>query len=219
MTSPPGPFSSRRGLLSNNEMPDQSGPISIEHRGPAALVCFTRPELKNPLSVETLEALSAGLEMLLGDDSVERVVITGSGDTFAAGANIREVAALDERSASAFGKRGQDLMLRIYRSEKPVIAAIDGYCMGGALDLAVACRHRIASGRSSFAHPGPRLGIITGWGGTQFLPRLIGEKRALEMLLTARIVDAKEALKIGLIDAIDDDPVELALRFEAQYAE
>jgi enoyl-CoA hydratase len=196
-----------------------SGPISIEKQGTAAVVRFTRPELKNPLSIETLEALSAALRELLGDDSVARVVITGSGDTFAAGANIREVAALDENTARAFGRRGQELMLRIYKSDKLVLAAVNGYCMGGALDLAVACRYRIASKRSRFAHPGPKLGIMTGWGGTQFLPRLIGEKRALEMLLTARTVDAVEALKIGLIDAIDDDPVELALRFEAQYAE
>ncbi len=197
-------------------MDDPAEPISIEKRGTAAIVRFVRPEIKNPLAVETLEALKAALAISSTDPDVARIVVTGSGDTFAAGANIREVAALDSSSAREFGKRGQDLMLSIYGSEKPVIAAVDGYCMGGALDLAVACRHRIASERSKFAHPGPKLGIMTGWGGTQFLPRLIGEKRALEMLLTARTIDAREALSIGLIDAIDEDPVETALTFEAQ---
>lgn len=188
-------------------------PVAIERNGAACVIRFVRPEAKNPLSVETLDALESALDPLLREKP-ERIVITGSGDTFASGANIREVAALDVGSAAAFGKRGQDLMLKIGGFPVPVIAAVDGYCFGGALDLAVACRHRIASERSRFCHPGPKLGIITGWGGTQLLPRLIGEKRALEMLLTAKIVDAREALRIGLIDLVDQDPVRAALGFE-----
>ena len=197
-------------------MDNSGGLIEIERKGKAGVIRFARPERKNPLSVETLEALREAVLELQGDASLERIVITGSGDTFAAGANIREVAELNPETARPFGKRGQDLMLLIHRSSKPVIAAIDGYCMGGALDLATACRHRIASPRSVFAHPGPKLGIITGWGGTQFLPRLIGEKRALGMLLTGRLVSATEALDLGLVDALAEDPFELALRFEAQ---
>jgi len=192
------------------------GPIEIERIGTAGVIRLVRPERKNPLSVETLEALRDGVLALENDDSLEKIVITGSGDTFAAGANIREVAELDPGSARPFGKRGQDLMLLIHRSKKPVVAAIDGYCMGGALDLATACRHRVASPRSVFAHPGPKLGIMTGWGGTQFLPRLIGEKRALGMLLTGRSVTAYEAFEMGLVDAVDEDPFGLALHFDAQ---
>lgn len=192
-------------------------PVEVKKIGSTGLIRFARPELKNPLSGETLSALEEAFDAFAADRSVGRIVITGSGDTFAAGANIREVSALDESSAAEFGRRGRELMEKISRCEKPVIAAIDGYCMGGALDLAVACRFRIATERSKFAHPGPKLGIITGWGGTQFLPRLIGEKRALGMLLTARTVDAQEALRLGLIDRLSDDPVETSLVFEAQY--
>lgn len=187
-------------------------PVAIERRGTACVVRFVRPEAKNPLSVETLAALESALDSLLSE-SPERIVVTGSGDTFASGANIKEVAALDPEAAAAFGKRGQDLMLKIREFPVPVIAAIDGYCFGGALDLAVACRKRIATTRSKFCHPGPKLGIITGWGGTQLLPRLVGEKRALEMLLTGKIVDAEEALRMGLLDLIDEDPVAAALEY------
>lgn len=198
-------------------MPDRptppDAPLTTEVRGRAGVITFSRPELKNPLSSETLDALEAALTSP-DMKNTERIVLTGSGDTFAAGANIREVAALTPDTAGEFGRRGQMLMLSISRMEVPVLAAIDGFCMGGALDLAVACTARIASPRSVFAHPGPKLGIITGWGGTQFLPRLIGEKRALEMLLTARSVSAVEALSIGLIDAVSEDPLDTALRFE-----
>ena len=107
-------------------------------------------------------------------------------------------------------------MQQIYNSEKFTVAAIDGFCMGGALDLALSCKKRIASPRSIFAHPGARLGIITGWGGTLFLPRLIGRKKALEILLTAKKVSAGEALKIGLIDEISKKPLEKALANHSQ---
>lgn len=188
-------------------------PVAIERVGKSCVIRFARPEAKNPLSVETLDALESALDSLVSE-SPECIVITGSGDTFASGANIREVAALDPEAAAVFGKRGQDLMLKIREFPVPVIAAIDGYCFGGALDLAVACRQRVSSSRSKFCHPGPKLGIITGWGGTQLLPRLIGEKRALEMLLTGKIVDAQEALRIGLVDLIDEDPVSAALSYQ-----
>lgn len=189
--------------------------VSTETIGRTGVIRFSRPEAKNPLSLATLEELEKALAAFR-NAGVSRIVITGSGDTFASGANIREVAALDPDSARDFGRRGQELMLSVLRSEVPVTAAIDGYCFGGALDLAVACRHRIASPRSVFCHPGPKLGIITGWGGTQFLPRLIGEKRAMEMLLTAKTVDADEALRIGLIDAVDDDPLKTALTYDGE---
>ena len=102
-------------------------------------------------------------------------------------------------------------MRTIDQSEKFTVAAIDGFCMGGALDLALACNMRIASMRSTFAHPGVNLGIITGWGGTQRLPRLVGEANALEIFLTAKRIGSKEALEIGLIDEIAETPLEFAL--------
>jgi enoyl-CoA hydratase len=139
---------------------------------------------------------------------IKTVVFAGSGDTFASGANLREVAQLTEATAREFGLRGQNLMQKIYQSNKLTVAAIDGFCMGGALDLALSCKKRIASSRSVFAHPGASLGIITGWGGTQLLPRLVGKKKALEMLLTAKRIDAQEALEIGLIEMLVENPLE-----------
>lgn len=194
---------------------DADPPISVERLADAGLIRLTRPDTKNPLSIETLDALELALAEL-ESEKVKRIVITGSGDTFASGANLREVAELDPVSAAEFGERGQRLMLAVYRSRVPVCAAIDGYCFGGALDLATACRWRIASSRSVFCHPGPRLGIITGWGGTQLLPRLIGGKPALDMLLTARVVKSDEAFEMGLVDAISENPVTSAIEWQRE---
>jgi enoyl-CoA hydratase/carnithine racemase len=184
--------------------------IIVEKIGKAAIIKFNRPELKNPLSVETLEKLERVFIAGNSDKTVEKIIFTGSGDTFASGANLNEVAGLTTETAREFGLRGQRLMQKIYRSEKMTVAAIDGFCMGGALDLALSCRRRIASPRSVFAHPGAGLGIITGWSGTQLLPRLVGRKKAFEIFLTAKKVSADEALEIGLIDKISANPLRFA---------
>ncbi len=185
--------------------------IEVEIVDKSGVIRFIRPEIKNPLSVQTLEILHSEFEKLNSDPAIKKIIFTGSGNTFAAGANLNEVAELNEETALEFGLRGQNLMQKIYESEKFTIAAIKGFCMGGALDLAISCNARIASVDSIFAHPGAKLGIITGWGGTQLLPRLIGQKRALEMFITARRVDAKEALEIGLIDEVSPNPLAKAL--------
>ena len=181
--------------------------IKVEYVENAVVIRFNRPEIKNPLSIETLDELAAIFNASEANPAIERIIFTGSGDTFASGANLNEIAQLTEETAREFGLRGQNLMQRIYHSNKKTVAAIDGFCMGGALDLAMSCKRRIASLRSVFAHPGVGLGIITGWSGTQILPRLIGEARALEIFLTAKRIDANEALRIGLIDKISDDPI------------
>jgi enoyl-CoA hydratase/carnithine racemase len=184
--------------------------ILFEKSGKAAIIKFNRPEIKNPLSVETLEKLERIFIALNFDTTVEKIIFTGSGDTFASGANLNEVAVLTGETAREFGLRGQNLMRKIYNSEKLTVAAIDGFCMGGALDLALSCRRRIASPRSVFAHPGASLGIITGWSGTQLLPRLVGKKKAFEIFLTAKKIPADEALEIGLIDKISANPLQSA---------
>jgi enoyl-CoA hydratase/carnithine racemase len=140
------------------------------------------------------------------------LVITGNDRFFSAGAELSEIAALDGPSAHEFSKIGQDLMAAIDSFPAPVYAAVSGYCMGGGLDLALACHHRIASPRVVFGHRGAALGLITGWGGTQRLPRLVGKGRALEMFVAAEKIDAWQALKIGLVDAIAADPVAEAVR-------
>jgi len=111
-----------------------------------------------------------------------------------------------------FSLMGQALMRRIGEFPAPVCAAISGYCMGGGLDLALACHHRIASPHAIFGHRGAALGLITGWGGTQRLPRLIGKGRALEMFVAAEKVTAARALRMGLVDAVADDPVAEAVQ-------
>jgi enoyl-CoA hydratase/carnithine racemase len=147
------------------------------------------------------------------------VIIAGNTKFFSVGADLEEIAALTGPAAYEFSKMGQCLMNAIEHFPAPVYAAIEGYCMGGGLDLALSCRHRIASPHAIFGHRGAALGLITGWGGTQRLPRLIGKSRALEMLLLAAKLSAEDALKRGLIDAIADDPLQeaesLATRFRA----
>ncbi len=182
-------------------------PLKLELMSEIATIRFNRPEIKSPLSIKTLEGLDKAFDELCSDKNISAIVFTGSENTFAAGANLNEVAKLNEKTAVEFGLRGQNLMQKIYRSDKTTIAAIDGFCMGGALDLALSCKERIASERAVFAHPGASLGIITGWGGTQMLPRLIGESRAMEMFLTARNVSAQEAHQFGLIDEIQNNPL------------
>ena len=143
--------------------------------------------------------------------NIQRLVFTGVGDVFASGADLREIAEIDSKAAADFAERGQRLMRMIADLPIKSVAAVNGICYGGALDLALACRSRIASPRARFSHPGANLGIMTGWGGTQRLPRLVGEAVALEMFFTAKTIDATEALRLGLVDEIAHDPVERAL--------
>jgi len=147
------------------------------------------------------------LDETIQNDAIKKIIFTGKGDSFASGADLREIAELTGETAREFALRGQNLMNKIAGARTAAIAAINGFCFGGALDLALACDKRIASPNAIFSHPGVGLGIITGWGGTQRLPRLIGEAAALEMFLTAKRIDANEALKIGLIDSINENPL------------
>lgn len=140
------------------------------------------------------------------------LVITGNSRFFSAGADLEEIAALKGPAAYQFSRMGQDLMAAIEHFPAPVCAAISGYCMGGGLDLALACHCRIAAPNAMFGHRGAALGLITGWGGTQRLPRLIGQARALEMFVAAEKVGAAQALRMGLIDRIAEDPVAEACR-------
>jgi enoyl-CoA hydratase len=186
--------------------------VHVEHHGDAAVIRLNRPAERNPLSITVIETLSRIISSLEARADVCRIILTGAGDVFASGANIREVSVLGRGTAGEFAARGQRLMQQIAGARALTIAAINGYCMGGALDMALACRLRFASKNAQFAHPGARLGIITGWGGTQRLPRLIGSARALEFFTTARRMTAAEAYRIGLVDGLHDPVLEGALR-------
>jgi enoyl-CoA hydratase/carnithine racemase len=139
-------------------------------------------------------------------------IITGNAKFFSAGADLSEICALEAASAFAFARMGQRLMDTISQFPSLVYAAIHGYCMGGGLDLALACHRRIASPHAVFGHRGAALGLMTGWGGTQRLSRLVGKGRALAMFVAAEKLHAQDAWRMGLIDAIADDPVAEAIR-------
>ena len=165
---------------------------------------FSRPKERNTLSAETLRLLEEILTRLQIDKSITALILTGTDDVFLSGANIRELSKLNHDEAEAFSRKGQRLTTALSTLPFPTIAAINGYCMGGGLDFALACDMRIASSNAVFAHPGARLGIITGWGGTQRLPRIIGRAKAIELFATARRFSSDEALQAGLVTQIAD---------------
>jgi enoyl-CoA hydratase len=191
-------------------MLEDSPAIVTIRDGPIAVIRFNKPAQRNPLSIATLHDLERVLTELTVADEVKALIFTGSADVFASGANIRELAHLDPATALQFSKLGQRVMQMIADAKQLTIAAINGYCMGGALDLALACNIRVASSTAIFAHPGAKLGIITGWGGTQRLPRIVGRTRALELFATARRITSKEALQEGLVTRIEDPVLECA---------
>ncbi|MGA8618850.1 MAG: enoyl-CoA hydratase/isomerase family protein [Candidatus Sulfotelmatobacter sp.] len=165
----------------------------------------------NRLTRECVIALEASLRKISAQG--RPLVITGNENFFSAGAELTEIAALDGPSAYEFSKMGQALMLAVEQFPAPVYAAISGYCMGGGgLDLALACHLRLAAPNAVFGHRGAALGLITGWGGTQRLPRLVGKGIALEMFAAAEKVGALRALEIGLVEGVVSDPVAEALR-------
>lgn len=195
---------------------ETSPPIVTEIISSLAIVRFNRPAQRNYLSLATLQDLQRIMSALLPRDDIQAIILTGSHDVFTSGANIRELAQLDAEAALQFSKYGQHLFQSIADARQVTIAAINGYCMGGGLDLALTCDIRVASTDAVFAHPGARLGIITGWGGTQRLPRVIQKGVALEFLLTGRRITAIEALRVGLVTAVSDNPLHSALSIAQQ---
>ena len=184
-----------------------SSRLSAAHHDGILLLTLESKDGFPRLERRILAEIEAQVAKLAGTREVAGAVITGTERAFAVGADISELANLTPASAVEFARRGQSVMRAVAHSPKPIIAATRGYCMGGGLDLALACHARIASRDAVFAHPGGSLGIITGWGGTQRFPRLIGRSRAIEMLVTCRRLDATEALEFGLIQKIVGDSV------------
>lgn len=183
--------------------------IEINKIGNAIVVRFIQLEKRNPLSIEVVEELGRVIDKFA--DVAERIIFTGINGYFASGADLREIAEIKGEEVIHFAQR-QRLMKKI--NEVRSIAAINGICYGGALDLSLSCKLRIANPNATFCHPGARIGIMTGWGGTQRLPRLVGEAAALHIFLTAEPISASTALDIGLIDLIKEDPVSAALKIE-----
>jgi enoyl-CoA hydratase/carnithine racemase len=184
--------------------------FKVESAASTRILRLTSPDGTNRLTRACVRALTNALDELLVRPLP--LVLTGNQHFFSVGADLNEIAALTGPEAYWFSATGQALMNSIAGFPAPVIAAIEGHCMGGGLDLALACHRRIASPHALFGHRGAALGLITGWGGTQRLPRLIGKGKALELFIAAEKVTAARALQIGLVDALADDPVAEALR-------
>jgi enoyl-CoA hydratase len=182
-------------------MPDEN--LLVERDGAVAVLTVARPAVLNALNNETIAELERAVSALSADDGVRVVVLTGAGDkAFIAGADIRELAVLNPVAAEALAARGHALCHAIERMGKPVIAAINGYALGGGCELAMACTFRIAAETAKLGQPEIGLGLLPGYGGTQRLPRLVGTGRALEIMLTGAPVDAQEAWRIGLVNRV-----------------
>jgi enoyl-CoA hydratase len=179
--------------------------LTVDHLGTHFAIRLVSKDGTNRLTRACVGELHDAVQALGRDP--KPLMLTGNRKFFSAGAELGEIQEIAGGSAVEFSRMGQGLMNAIAQFPCPVYAAIHGYCMGGGLDLALACHRRIASKDAVFGHRGAALGLVTGWGGTQRLPRLVGRARALEMLVAAEKLHAKDALALGLIDAIAEDPL------------
>lgn len=176
--------------------------MEIQSQNSAAILTFDDQPNPPRLTQALLRQLDERLEAIQRADCFQGVVIASNARSFAAGADLGEITALDGIAARQFAALGQALFARIQRFPLPVVAAVRGFCVGGGLDLALACRARVAAYGAAFGHPGATLGLMTGWGGTQRLPRLVGRTEALRILLTGERIPAAQALTLGLVDEL-----------------
>ncbi|MEM4728890.1 MAG: enoyl-CoA hydratase-related protein [Thermoplasmata archaeon] len=177
--------------------------IVVSKEDGIGILTINRPKSLNALNTATLRELAAALEELERDEGVRVIIITGAGDrAFVAGADISEMSGFGPMEAEAFASLGQQVMMKIQRWPKPVIAAINGFALGGGCELALACDIRIASEKARFGQPEVKLGVPPGFGGTQRLARLIGPGKAKEWILSGDMYDAAEALRIGLVERV-----------------
>lgn len=197
-------------------MDSQQEFFSIERESTSTVLRLVSANGTNTLSRARVKALQAAVESLAHE--AVPLILAGNSRFFSAGADLNEIAALKNSQAYDFALMGGDLMRAIDDFSAPVIAAIEGYCMGGGLDLALACDLRICGTHAIFGHRGAALGIITGWGGTQRLPRLIGKARALQMFLAAEKISAERALSFGLVNQIAEDPLAAAKQLCHRHA-
>ena len=174
--------------------------VELEQRGHVGLITINRPEVLNALSLEVLDELDCVLDSVESDNSIYVLVITGAGRAFVAGADIAEMAHFSAAEAKVFSRQGSNIMMRLTRFPRPVIAAVNGYALGGGCELAMSCDIRIASDKAVFGMPEVGLGITPGFGGTQRLARIVGMSTATELVLTGRMFNAEEALHMGLVN-------------------
>ena len=176
--------------------------VELEQRGHVGLITINRPEVLNALNLQVLREFDLILDQVESNEDIYVLVITGAGRAFVAGADIGEMANFTAADAKTFSRNGNSVLLRLTRFPRPVIAAVNGYALGGGCELAMSCDIRIGSDKAKFGMPEVGLGITPGFGGTQRLVRLIGVGKAKEMLYTCAQIGAEEALKVGLVNAV-----------------
>jgi enoyl-CoA hydratase len=176
--------------------------LSVTTSDRIATITVNRPDKLNALNDRVIAELGDAIDAARESAEVAGIILTGAGRAFVAGADISELETHGAISAKMLAQRGQDVFRRYETSPKPVVAAVNGFALGGGCELAMACHIRIASDAAKFGQPEVKLGLIPGYGGTQRLPRLIGKGRALQLLLTGEIIDANEAYRIGLVNRV-----------------
>ncbi|MCI9222294.1 MAG: enoyl-CoA hydratase/isomerase family protein [Oscillospiraceae bacterium] len=176
--------------------------VNYEVQGAVAILTINRPEALNALNSQVLSDLDEAITKVEADDGVHAVILTGAGRSFVAGADIGEMKSFSARDGKKFGVHGGGVFLRLENLSKPVIAAVNGFALGGGCELAMSCDIRLASEKAKFGQPEVGLGITPGFGGTQRLPRIVGISKAMELILTAKVINAAEAERIGLVSAV-----------------
>jgi enoyl-CoA hydratase len=178
-------------------------PVQVSHEGPTCYIRLNRPKALNALNAGLFTALDEAIDAFLADDKLKGAIITGTGEkAFAAGADITEFSALDASKAEALSQRGQAVFFKIEQSTKPIIAAVNGFALGGGCELAMSCHMRVASDNALFGQPEVKLGLLPGYGATQRLVRYIGRAIATELLITADMIGAEEAKTLGLVNYV-----------------
>ena len=177
--------------------------IQLEPQGEIALLRINRPEALNAMNIDVISELSRTLDIVGADESIKVVIITGTGEkSFCAGADISYMVNIDPITAEKYASSAQSVLNKIERLEKPVIAAVNGYALGGGCELAMVCDIRIASSNAKMGQPEVTIGTPPGWGGTQRLMRLVGPAKAKELVFTGKMISAEEAFQLGLVNGV-----------------
>jgi enoyl-CoA hydratase len=189
--------------------------LKLELSGGIMTITINREDKLNALNIKTMDEIRLAMERVYDDDEVKACIITGAGSkAFVAGADIKEISELNEMNGRKFAENGQEIFETIEECPKPVIAAVNGFALGGGCELAMACHLRVATANAKFGQPEVNLGIIPGYGGTQRLTQLIGKGKALELMMTADMINAEEARSLGLVNHVVSTPEELIPKCE-----
>ena len=177
-------------------------PVLVKTEDGICWISLNRPDKLNSMTLEMHETVRGALDEAEADASVGCVVITGVGRAFCAGADVSHLAKFSPEEGKEFSEKGQETIVKILKCPKPVVAAVNGYALGGGCELAVACDYRIASDKARFGQPEISLGLVPGWGATQLLQRIVGLAKAMEMITTGSMLRAEEALQAGLANKV-----------------